>query len=111
MADASHTSGYATEYLYPRSNNSSAKNALNAASGDLNTYNARTTRICLPASEPNSGLAVVHIFSRQGDVRYAFCISHPIVDKPLSAAIVRAIMTISLETTDEYIMDEGNVIM
>ena len=47
----------------------------------------------------------------QGAVRYAFCISHPSIDKPLSAAIFRAILTLSLETTDEYVMDEGDAVM
>ena len=111
MAVLSHTSRSASEDLYPRSYNVSAKKSLNAAPDDFNPYNTCTAGIFLPASETNSGPDVVHIFSQQGAVRYAFCISHPSVDKPLSAAIDREILTLSLETTHEYVMDEGNAVM
>ena len=44
-------------------------------------------------------------------MRYAFCISHPSIDKLLSAAIVTAIITLSLETPDDYVMGEGDAVM
>ena len=111
MVGLIHTSGSATEDLHPRLYNYSTNNNINAVLDDFNPYNALTTSIVLPASGPNSGTAVVHIFSQQGAVIYSFCISHPSVDNPLSAAIVRLILTLSLETTDEYVMDEGNTVM
>ena len=111
MAGLSQISGSATEDFYPRSFNTSANNDINAAPENFIPFNARTTSIFLPASEPNLGPAVVHIFLLQGAMRYAFCISHPSVDKPLSAVIFRAILKLSLETTDEYVMDEGDTVM
>ena len=111
MAGFIHTSGYATEDLYPRSYNASAKNNLNAAPEYFNPYYACTIIILLTASDPNSGPSVFHIFSRQYAVIYAFCILHASVDKPFSAAIFRSILMVSLETTDEYVMDEGDAVV
>ena len=107
----SHEPGSATDDLYPSSYNASSKNTINAMPDDFNRYNTCTTSIFLPPLEPNSGPAVIHIFLRQGAVKYAFCISHPSVDKPLGAAIVREIQMLSLETADEYVMDEGDTVM
>ena len=107
----SHTSGSATEDLYPRSYKASTKNTLNAVHDNFNPYSPGITSIFLPDSETNSGLAFVHIFLQQDAVRYAFYISHPRIDKQFSAAIVRAIMMLSLETTDEYVMDEGDAVI
>ena len=70
-------------------------------------YNARTTIIMYPFSEPNSGPAMVQIFSRIGAVRYAFCMSQPSTFKSFSATIMKSIRTESLDTTEEYVMLEG----
>ena len=42
--------------------------------------------------------------SLQSAVKYAFWISHDMTWRPLRAAMVRAILTESLDTTDEYVI-------
>jgi len=54
-----------------------------------------------PASDPKSGPARVQNFSQHLAVKYAFLISHAKTLKSLSAAIVNAIRTESLETTED----------
>ena len=65
----------------------------------------------LPQSEPNSGPATVNIFSRHGAVRYAFWMSHASTSRPFKAAIVNAIRTLSLDTTEEYVRVLGVVVL
>ena len=65
----------------------------------------------VPFSDPNSGPALVQIFSLHTAVRYAFFISHDRMSSSFSAAIVRAIRTESLDTTDEYVMEDGVVVV
>jgi len=78
---------------------------------DFNSYNALTIIIFCPHLDPNSGPATVQIFSLHGAVKYAFCMSRDSMLSPLSAAIVKAILTLSLDTTDEYVKDEGDSVI
>ena len=66
---------------------------------------ACTTIITHPASDPNSGPATVQIFSLQGAYRYAFEISAAYTSKSFKPAMVKANHTLSLNTTDEYVID------
>ena len=66
--------------------------------------------INVPSSSPNSGPANVQIFSLQSAVRYAFCISQASISSSFNAAIVKAILTESLDTTDENVIEEGAVL-
>ena len=93
--------------MYPRSLNVSANNALNAAPELFKPYNALVIIRYLPFKLPNSGPALVNIFSRHGAVKYAFWISHARISKSFKAAMVRAMRTLSLETTDAYVSNDG----
>ena len=64
--------------------------------------------ITLPASDPNSGPAIVYILSRQSAVKYAFWMSHASSSRSLRDAIKRAIRTESLKTTEEYVSAAGS---
>jgi hypothetical protein len=65
-------------------------------------YNACTIITVLPTwFGPNSGPAAVCTYSRAGACKYAFPISAHIISKSLRAAIKKALLTLSLETTDE----------
>jgi hypothetical protein len=58
----------------------------------------------VPASDPNSGPALVQIFSLQSAVSYAFWMSQARIFRSfLSAAMVNAILTELRETTDAYV--------
>ena len=72
----------------------------NAAPHDFSPYNAIFTSINVPSSSQNSGPANVQIFSLQSAVRYMFCISQASISRSFNAAIVKAILTESLDTTD-----------
>ena len=63
------------------------------------------------SSSPNSGPANVQIFSLQSAVRYALCISQASISSSFNAAIVKAILTESLDTTDENVIEEGAVVV
>ena len=84
---------------------------LNAAPDDLRPYSAILTIMMVPSSDPNSRPALVQIFSLHNAVRYAFWISHARMSRSFNAAIVRAIRTESLETTYEYVMEAGAVVV
>ena len=76
----------------------------NAAPYDFSPYNAIFTSINVPSSSPNSGPKNVQIFSLQSAVRYVFCISQALIPSSFNAAIVKAILTESLDTTDENVI-------
>ena len=65
----------------------------------------------VPYSDPNSGPALVQIFSLHTAVRYEFWISHARMLRSFNAAIVRTIQTDSLDTTNEYAMEAGAVVV
>ena len=79
----------------------------NAAHDYFSPYNAILTSINVPNSFPNSGPANVQIRFLQSDVRCAFCISQANISSFSNAAIVKAILTDSLETTNENVIGEG----
>ena len=60
--------------------------------------------INVPSSSPNSGPANFQIFSLKSTVRYVFCISQAIISILLNAAIVKAILTESLDTNDNNVI-------
>ena len=65
----------------------------------------------IPSSDPNYGPDLVQIFSLHTSVRCAFWISHARMSRSFNVATVRAIRTESLDTTDEYIMEDGSVVV
>ena len=65
----------------------------------------------MPYSSPNSGPANVQIFSLQSAVRYALCISQASISSSFNASIVKAILTESLDTTEDNIIEEGAVVV
>ena len=79
----------------------------NTAPDDFSPYNAIFTSINMPFSSPNSGHANVQIFYLQSAVRYAFCISQASITSSFNAAIVKAILTESLDTNVENVIEEG----
>ena len=81
----------------------------NAAHDDFSPYNAIFTSINVPSYYPNSGTANVQIFTLKSAVRYAFCISQANRSRLFNAAIVKDILTESLDTTDENVIEEGAV--
>ena len=83
----------------------------NAAPDDFSPYNAIFTSINVPSSSPNYGAANVKIFSLQISFRYALCISQASISSSFNAAIVKAILTESLDTTDENVIEEGAVVL
>ena len=62
--------------------------------------------INVPSSSPNSGPGNVQIFYLQSAVRYAFCISQTSISSSFNAAIVKAILTESLDTTNKNVNEE-----
>ena len=76
----------------------------NAAPHDFSQYNAIFTSMNVPSSYPISGPANVQIFSLQSAVRYVFCISQAIILSSFNDVIVKAILTESLDTTDENLI-------
>ena len=83
----------------------------NVAHDDFIPYNSIFTRINVPSSSPNYGPANVQIFSLKSVVRYAFCISQANISRPFNAEIFKAILTESLNTTDENVIEEVAVVM
>ena len=77
----------------------------------FNPYNACTTSILFPVSYPKSGPAVVQIYSLNLAVRYEFFMSQASADRSLSAASVSMILTLSRETTYEYVSVEGVLVL
>ena len=71
----------------------------NAVPHEFIPYNAIFTIINVPYSSPNSGPANVQIFSLQCAVIYVFYVSQAIISSLLNSAIVKAILTESLDTT------------
>ena len=67
--------------------------------------------INVPSSSTNSGTANVQIFSLKSVVRYEFCISQASISSLFNAAIVKSILTESLDTTNENVIEEGAVIV
>ena len=65
----------------------------------------------LPSSCQNSGPDIVNIFSLHSSVRYALWISNARMSRPFNAAIVSAILTESRDTTEEYVIEVGAVVM
>ena len=65
----------------------------------------------MPSSSPNSGPANVQIFSLQSVVRYASCISQASISSSFNAATVKAILTESLDTNKENVIEEGAVVV
>ena len=83
----------------------------NAAPDDFSPYNAIFTIINMPSSYRNSVPANVQIFSLQSAVRYELCTSQSNISRLFNAAIVKAILTESLDITDENVIEEGAVVM
>ena len=83
----------------------------NAVPADFTHYNAIFTIINVPSSSPNYVPTNVQIFSLQSAVRYAFCISQAIISISFNAAIVKAILTESINTTYEDLIEEGAVVV
>jgi hypothetical protein len=82
--------------------------ALHAAPDDYNPYSAQTNLHGLPSKfGPHSLPATNHIFFLQGAFKYALPMSQDIMSRPFSAAIRNAILTLSLDTTLEYVIDGG----
>ena len=82
----------------------------NAAPDAFSPYNAIFKSINVPSSSPNYGPANVQIVSLKGAVRYAFCISHASISISFNAVIVKAILTESLGTTGDNVIEEGAVV-
>ena len=83
----------------------------NAAPDDFSPYNSIFTSINVPSSSPNSGPANVQIFSLQSFVRYAFYISQVSISSLFNAAIVKSILTESLDTTNKNVIELGAVVV
>ena len=83
----------------------------NAVPDDFSPYNAILTSINVPYYSPNSGPANVQIFSLQSTVRYLFCILQANISRPFNAAIVKYILTESLDTTEENVIEYSAVVM
>ena len=80
----------------------------NAAPDDFSPYDSIFTSINVPSSFPISGPTNVQRFSLQGAVRYAFFISQANLSILFNAAIVKAILIDSLETTNINVIEYGN---
>ena len=83
----------------------------NAAPDDFIPYNEIFTSINVSSSSPNFGPANVQIVSLKSAVRYALCIFQANISRLFNAAIVKAILTESLDTTDENVTEEGAVVV
>ena len=71
---------------------------LNAYPDDFSPYNAILKSINVPSSSPNYGPANVKISYLKSAVRYALFISQANISRLFNAAIVRSILTESLDT-------------
>ena len=65
----------------------------------------------MTSSSQNSGPVNVQIFSLKSSVRYEFCIFQASISSSFNAAIVKSILTESLDTTNENVIEEGAVFM
>ena len=83
----------------------------NAAPHDFSPYNAFFTSINVPSFSTNSGPTNVQIFSLQSAVRYAFYIFQASTSSSFNAAISKAILAGSLDTTDKNVIEEGAVVV
>ena len=83
----------------------------NAAPEEFSPYNSIFTSINVPYSSPNSGHANVQIFSLQSAVRYVLCTLQANISRLFNAATVKAILTESLDTTGNNVIEEGAVVM
>ena len=83
----------------------------NTAPDDFIPYNAIFTSVNVPYYSPNSGPTNVQIFFLQSDVRHVFCISQASISRSFNDAIVKTIVTNSLDTTDENVIEEGDVVV
>ena len=81
----------------------------NAAPDDFSPYTSIFTSINVPSSSQNSGPANVQIFSLKSAVRYAFYTSQVSISISFNDAIVKDILTESLDTTDENVSEWGDV--
>ena len=82
-----------------------------AAPHDFIPYNFIFTSINVPSSSPNSCPENVQIFFLQSAIRYVFCISQASIPSLVNAAIVKAIINESLETTNENVIEEYAVVI
>ena len=83
----------------------------NDAPDEFSQYNSIFTSINVPSSSPNSCPENVQIFSLKSAVRYAFYILQASISSSFNAAIVKDIMTESLETTNDNVIEEGDVVV
>ena len=83
----------------------------NAAPDYFSPYNVILTSINVPSSSTNFGPANVQILSLQSAVSYALCISQANISMSFNAAIIKAILTESLDTTNKNVIGEGAVDM
>ena len=102
-----HTSGSPFVEKQPMSLSTLASLYPNAAPNKFSPYNAIFTSINVPSSSTNYGPANVQIFSLKSAVRYALCISQASISSSFNAAIVKYILTESLDITDKNVIEEG----
>mmetsp|Transcript_9592 Transcript_9592/g.9232 ORF Transcript_9592/g.9232 Transcript_9592/m.9232 type:complete len:112 (-) Transcript_9592:96-431(-) len=107
MSFFSHTSGSNSLGKHPMSRNVSASLALNAAHELFSPYKALAMILTLHLSLSNCTPARVHNFSLRVAFKYIFPMSQENISSPFNDAIVRLILTLSLETNLEYVIEAG----
>ena len=88
-----------------------AKKYLHAAPIGFNLYSTFSTIMSDPASLPNSGPALVHIFLQYSAFKYVSPILRVLMSNPFNAAIRNTILTISLDKIEEYVVEEGGLVV
>ena len=83
----------------------------NYALDDFRPYNAIFTSINVLSSSPDTGPGNVQFFYLQSAVRYVFCILQANISRSFNAAIFKAILTVSLDSTNDNVIEEGAVVV
>ena len=85
----------------------SANMAIHEAPYYLIPYSGLTITITFPFLSPCSKPAINHIFSLQGALRYKFPTSQAMKSRSFNYAMRKAMRTLSLDTTEEYVRLNG----
>ena len=97
--------------MYPGDIKVSASFALHASPELLIKYSALDIIITIKFSVPNYVPDSIKSFSLHLALRYALHISHENIFKSFKDASRNAILTLSLDTTLEYVIDDGGAVV
>ena len=106
-----HTSASASDDFYPRYIKVSSRFYLHAVSELISPYSTPAIIIFILFSVPKLVPSYVQIFSLHLALNYALTISHTNISNLFKYASRNVILTLSLDTELEYVMDYGGALV